>query len=60
MEKSYHTSPPGGKDFVIEATDASKENIYVQEVYLNEEPLNRMWLWHSEIINGGALTFIWE
>ena len=48
---------PGGKDFVIEAIDTSKENIYVQEVYLNEEPLNRMWLWHSEIINGGTLTF---
>ncbi len=48
---------PNGKDLVIEARNASKGNIYVQEVYWNGEPLNRMWLWHSEIMNGGILIF---
>lgn len=46
-----------GKDFVIEAENLSKKNIYIQEVYLNDKPLNRLWLWHNEIINGGTLKF---
>lgn len=48
---------PSGKDFTIIAENVSKENKYVQEVYLNGKSLNRAWLWHDEIINGGTLIF---
>lgn len=46
---------PDGKDFIIEAENLSKKNIYIQKIYLNGKPLDRLWLWHSEIINGGRL-----
>jgi len=48
---------PSGKDFIIETENLSKENKYIQEVYLNGKPLDRAWLWHKEIIDGGKLTF---
>jgi len=48
---------PSGKEFTIIAENVSKENKYVQEVYLNGEPLNRAWIWHNEIISGGTLLF---
>lgn len=48
---------PSGKDFTIIAENVSKENKYIREVYLNDKPLNRAWIWHSEIINGGTLIF---
>jgi predicted alpha-1,2-mannosidase len=47
----------GGKDFIIEAENLSEKNIYIQKVYLNGKPLDRLWLWHNEIINGGKLLF---
>jgi predicted alpha-1,2-mannosidase len=49
---------PSGKELIITAENISKENKYVQEVYLNGKPLNRAWIWHNEIINGGTLIFI--
>lgn len=48
---------PNGKDFIIEAENVSRENIYIQELYLNGSPLNRLWLSHEEIIRGGILSF---
>ena len=44
-----------GKTFEIVAPEASAENIYVQSARLNGEELNRCWLRHSEIVNGGKL-----
>ncbi len=46
-----------GKTFVIEANNLSKENIYVQSVTLNGEVLERTWISHQEIMNGGQLIF---
>ena len=46
----------GGKDFVIQADNASSTNIYVTGAALNGKPLNRAWLRHSEIIGGGWLV----
>jgi predicted alpha-1,2-mannosidase len=44
-----------GKDFVIVARGASRENKYVQSIRLNGRPLNQIWFRHAEIANGGTL-----
>jgi predicted alpha-1,2-mannosidase len=44
-----------GKDFVISAKDASRDNKYVQSVWLNGKPLNQVWFRHADIANGGKL-----
>jgi len=46
-----------GKTFKVEAINQSDKNVYVQKVLLNGKPLNRRYILHSEIINGGKLTF---
>ncbi|MEM1689927.1 MAG: GH92 family glycosyl hydrolase [Candidatus Hadarchaeales archaeon] len=43
------------KKFEIIVYNNSPTNIYVQSAKLNGQPLERAWLWHSEIINGGTL-----
>ncbi|MFA9390962.1 MAG: GH92 family glycosyl hydrolase [Prolixibacteraceae bacterium] len=44
-----------GKTFVIKAINNSKNNVYLQSIKLNGHVLNRYFLRHSEIINGGIL-----
>lgn len=46
-----------GKVFTIRAINQSDKNVYVQKVLLNGKPLNRRYIMHEEIINGGELTF---
>jgi predicted alpha-1,2-mannosidase len=46
-----------GKTFSIEAKNQSDKNVYVQKIELNGKPLNRLYITHSEIINGGKLVF---
>jgi predicted alpha-1,2-mannosidase len=46
-----------GKTFRIEARDQSDQNVYVKKVLLNGQPLNRHWLTHQEIMDGGVLVF---
>ena len=43
--------------FRIVANNLSEENIYVESVILNEEPLDRHYLLHDEIMAGGLLEF---
>lgn len=45
------------KTFVILAPNTSKENIYVQSVKLNGEPLDKTFITHNDIISGGTLEF---
>lgn len=45
-----------GKSFVIEARHNSTTNVYIQSIALNGEPLDRFFLRHSEITDGGTLT----
>ena len=45
----------GGKDFTIEAPNNSPVNVYVQAATLNGKPLQRAWIYHSEITAGGSL-----
>jgi len=44
-----------GKTFKIVTNNNSKTNVYVQSVKLNGKDLNRMFLYHNEIISGGEL-----
>lgn len=46
----------GGALFVIEAPEGSSANKYVQSAVLNDRPLKRAWLLHSEIAAGGRLV----
>jgi putative alpha-1,2-mannosidase len=47
-----------GEQFMIETENFSKKNFYIKQVYLNGESLNRTFLKHDEIINGGTLKFV--
>ena len=44
-----------GKDFVITAPHASRQNKYVQKIVLNGKPLDRIWFRHSDLAQGGKL-----
>ncbi|HCO67113.1 MAG TPA: glycoside hydrolase family 92 protein [Dysgonomonas sp.] len=46
-----------GDTFIIETSNNSEENIYVQEVYLNGKALNKPRIPFSAISNGGHLLF---
>lgn len=46
----------GRLTFVIEADEVSDKNIYIQSAELNGLPLDRPWLKHSEIVEGGKLV----
>jgi len=46
-----------GKTFEIEAHNASVENKYIQSATLNGEKLDKPWITHKAIINGGKLVF---
>lgn len=47
-----------GKTFVIEAEHNSDQNIYIQSAKLNGKPLDRSWITHQEITNGGTLKLV--
>jgi putative alpha-1,2-mannosidase len=47
-----------GKTFTILARNNSAENMYVQSATLNGKPLNRAWLRHSEVADGGVLELV--
>lgn len=46
------------KKFIITANREEKDAFYVKEVILNGEKLNRSWITHDEIMQGGELEFI--
>ena len=45
-----------GKTFVLEAKNASKENIYIQSVTINGKEWTKPWFDHSVIKNGGHIV----
>jgi len=49
-----------GKKFNITAENLSEKNIYIKEVWLNGKSINRSYLTHKEIVNGGELKFIMQ
>jgi predicted alpha-1,2-mannosidase len=46
-----------GRTLSIEARRSSPAQMYVQSVTLNGNPLPRLWVRHSELVNGAALVF---
>lgn len=47
----------GGKQFTIKAENQSQENVYVEKVTVNGKALDRNYLTHDDIINGGEIVF---
>lgn len=47
----------GDREFKIIAHNYSPDNIYVSKVMLNQAELNRHYITHEEIMNGGILEF---
>lgn len=46
-----------GKQFIITAENNSAKNVYIKNAKLNGKDLNKTYLKHSQMINGGALHF---
>ena len=49
---------PNGKLFLIKAPGVSDKKRYVKEVKLNGKPYDKLYLTHSDIMNGGTLEFV--
>jgi len=47
-----------GRAFDVIARNNSAKNPYIQSASLNGKPLDRAWIRHSEIVNGGTLEFV--
>ncbi len=52
MDNRYYE----GKTFVIETTNNSKENMYIQSAALNNKPWQKYWFYHDNFAKGGKLT----
>lgn len=46
-----------GKTLKVTAPQVSKTNKYIQKAWLNDSPIDRAWITHEEIIQGGVLHF---
>ncbi|MHC2990402.1 sugar hydrolase [Pontibacter sp. HJ8] len=55
--KSATINLENGKTFTIEAKNQKDKNVYVQKMELNGQPINRAYLTHAEIMNGGRIIF---
>ncbi len=47
-----------GSKFTIKAENLSDDNFYIQSATLNGEPIDRQWLTHNEITQGGELVLV--
>ena len=47
-----------GKEFVITTENNTQENIYIQRATLNGHPLNKSWIYFTDLVNGGTLNFV--
>ncbi len=47
-----------GKTFTVTARNMSPQNVYVQSVALNGQPLEKTYIRHADIIAGGTLEFV--
>lgn len=47
-----------GKVFEVVVEKQSAENVYIDKVYLNGEPLHTPFIYHTDIVNGGRLEFL--
>lgn len=49
-----------GKQFVIEAKNNNKENVYIQSATLNGKTFDQNWITYADIMNGGTLQFVMD
>lgn len=49
---------PNGKTFTVTAENLSDTNAFIQSITLNGKPLDRTYITHDELMNGGELHFI--
>ena len=47
---------PNGKRFAVRVENYGKDRMYITEVKLNGKKIDRNWLTHEEIVNGGELV----
>jgi predicted alpha-1,2-mannosidase len=47
-----------GRTLTIEAQNQSDKNVYVQKVSVNGKEIDRNYITHAEIMNGGRITFL--
>jgi len=52
LDQKYY----GGKEFVIEAKNASSKNRYIQSARLNDREVNKFWIKHADLVKGGKLV----
>ncbi|MDW3194967.1 MAG: GH92 family glycosyl hydrolase [Cytophagales bacterium] len=50
-------SLPEGKQFKVIAKNQGLDHVYVQQVLLNGVPLDRSYITHEEVVDGGTLIF---
>jgi predicted alpha-1,2-mannosidase len=48
----------GDRTLVVDALENSAKHVYVKGVRLNGQDVNRAFVTHDEVINGGTLTFV--
>jgi len=53
LNPKYYT----GKSFIIQTKNNSKQNYYIQSAMFNSEPLNKPWIYYSDITKGGKLLY---
>ncbi|NJD22173.1 MAG: glycoside hydrolase family 92 protein [Melioribacter sp.] len=49
-----------GKKFKMTAENLSEKDIYIKEVWLNGKSIDRSFITHKEIVNGGELKFVMQ
>jgi len=47
-----------GKKFVIKSENTSDKNYYIQSAKLNEKSYNKCYINHTDIMNGGEISFV--
>ena len=57
---TFHLNPKyyKGKEFVIEAKNNSTKNYYIQSAQWNGKSLDRPWIWHDQVVQGGKLILM--
>jgi len=51
---------PNGRQLTIESVNLNREHVFLKEVLLNNQSLDRTYLTHDELMKGGELKFIFS
>lgn len=56
--KEINFNWPGSKSFQVKVENYANDKRYIKEVFLNGKKLDRNWITHQEIVNGGTLVMV--